>query len=292
MPTKEEIEAAKKLLADAEAETQKGEDLSKAGQQKAETKEGEGITLTQEKLDELINKAFARGAKNSKEAKEAQKTADELAQLKGQMDYLNEVAKTQKKTGSQGAGQDDEALQQAQQKIEQMSQEFSQKMATLQEEREAEAERNREQQTKLREQELRTAVFSAASRANAADPEEVLVLMQHKKLFQHSDDDGWQTFNDKGQLRIDVEAGGDNMSIDKSVAEYINQNPRLQKGTGRTGSGQPGTQKSGGREVPLPDGLPTDRAATPSEIYAQRKQVVKHVQAGGEVTGTGKANQA
>ena len=50
------------------------------------------IELTQDKLDKLIDAAYARGAKNSAEAKEVEKMKTELEELRGIKEWLEAEA--------------------------------------------------------------------------------------------------------------------------------------------------------------------------------------------------------
>lgn len=227
--------------------------------------------LTQEKLDELIDRAYARGAKNSADAKKLKKLEDELNGLKEFKANVDRLAKKGKENP------DDQRLQE---EIAAIREEYEGKLREVNEQLETARTTSEKQVNQVRETQLKNEVIRAAHIANATDPEDVFTLMQARGLFKYDDEDGWVAVGDKGRVRIDVEDGGKPLSIAKAVVDFVSKKPGLKKASGRTGSGQGSGGNGSDREVAMPEGLDIDRMS-PSDLYRNKDRVLDWVRGGG-----------
>lgn len=192
------------------------------------------VELSQERLDELLDKAYARGAKNSKDGQEAQATraeVEELRAVKVEFDKLK-------------AGQGDAAgvtKEQLDELKDQIKTEYEGKVATLTERAEKAEGGLADTDAKYRTKDLERQVVSAASRLGAKDADDVFALMDRAGTFQYDDDSNdWIVKDDKGRVRLDVDNDMQPYSVDKTVAEFLEAKPHLKRSSGRTGSGGPG----------------------------------------------------
>jgi hypothetical protein len=205
-------------------------------------KEGEPalVQLSQPRLDELLDKAYARGAKNSKDGQEAQalrKELDELRAVKVEFDQLK---------AGQGAatGVTQDQLDELK---DQLKTEYDTKVAALTQRAETAEAGQADTVGQFRSKDLERQVVSAASKLGAKDADDVFALMDRAGTFEYDEDsDAWVVKDDKGRVRLDVDSDMQPYSVDKTVAEYLEAKPHLKRSSGRTGGGGPGADNSEG----------------------------------------------
>lgn len=212
-----------------------------------DTSDGDGdapskIEISQERLDALINDAYKKGAKNSREAQQVQQELQELRAIKQQFEEL------QAKKDQGGGAEDLEALKQ------QVREEFQAKLEKA-ESRAAEAENKTADVTaQFRQKDLERIVVAAAGRLGAKDADDVMALMDRAVNFEYDQDAGtWVIKDAKGRVRLDVDNDMQPLAIDKAVAEFLDTKPHLRRSSGRTGSG-PGVDGDAGDGSPEPIG--------------------------------------
>ncbi len=235
--------------------------------------------LGQNSIDKIVGDAFKRGAKNSAEAKEldelrkkaegAEAVAKELAELKA------------KQEGGKGKDTDADADAMTE-RIAQLTKEFDERVEALETKNTELEETGKKQALAHRDEELKTAVITAAGKLDAIDPEDVFTLMQARGLFDYDEENkAWLLLNPKGQVRVDADEGGENMTLDKGVSEFMDQRTNLKRASGRRGSGQEKDNGTREREdVAPPEGLQGE--LKPSEIFAKRHEVLAHLSSGGQ----------
>lgn len=232
---------------------------SPAGEQKVE--------LTQERIQELIDNAYAKGAKNSADAKKVQAMETELEELRGLRSWLEEEAK--KKEGGEG----DQA---SADKIAAVKEEYEKRLEKAQKEANEKLEAQEKETQQLREDSLRARVVSGIAKS-ARDPEEVFTLMKAQGLFQYdSEARRWYVVNEKGKPRLDVDADGDYMDPAKAAVEWLEGRPHHKRPTGRSGAGEArreGQEGAGGES-------PDFGNLSPSEIYGQRDKILQRLRGG------------
>jgi hypothetical protein len=235
------------------------------------------VSMSQEQLDSLIDRAYERGATNSADAKKLKALEDENAELKKAKKALEDA----KKKGPKA----DESGQDFEERIQALTEGYDEKLGALQTQLDTEKAAREEEATKHQLSALETQVVAGAGKSNAIDPNEVFVLMQNQGYFkQDPDNDGnWAPVNPKtGKIRIDVDAGGETMTIAKAVDEYMNDHAHLVRGSKRTGSGQGDGRQDGDREVPSLKEVGDVDNMKPSEVFANRRRLVDHIGAGGK----------
>lgn len=275
--TKEELAAEK---AAEEQAAKEAEEQAAAEREKNAPK----VEMTEEKVQELIDKAYARGARNSKEGKERKQLEEELEELR--------KFRTDAEKAAKAGGQSDEQ-QAIEAKINELTKEWQEKLTDVTKQLDEEREgRKADKESNYREK-LKSSVLAAASAAGAHDPEDVFILMERKGYFKRDDESGsWHILNpETGKIRIDVEERGDPLSLKKGVAEYVATNPHLKRGSGRTGSGQGGSGAGASdREVPAPAGLDVDNLKS-GDVFTKRKELLAYLRGGGKASLGGRHNQ-
>jgi hypothetical protein len=228
------------------------------------------ITLTQEKLEELMGKAFARGAKNSKEAKEVESMEKELVELRGMKTWLEAEAAAQQKKGK--GADDPDAKAEYQKKLADIKAGYEERVKTLEA-----AQRAKETSLSAKVEGMRLAglkgdVVTPIS-GIAANPEEVFTLMNARGCFKWDDESERYVCVDpvKKTVLLDVDADGEPLAPGKYGVQWLDQNPRHKRSSGRTGSGQ-GSGDDAGGEGPS-SGIDT-KDMKPSEVFARRHEIV------------------
>lgn len=284
----EEERLAKKKEAE-EAALKAAEDKKAPDDKKTDDKEGGDKTVqwTQAEVEEFGNKMYKKGATNSKDAKKRDAEQVELEELRK---FKEDTAKKASDTKTGDDATDADKAWQA--KLDTMNEEFSGKLEEVTGKlTEAEAGRTADQQAHYGK-DLEAQVLTAAAAAGAHDPEDVFLLMERKGYFSRDEESGnWQMMNpDTERIRIDVEEQGNPLSIKKGVAEYVNSRPSYKRPSGRQGSGTDSGSGGPDREIPKADGFDPDNMKA-SDVFKNRKELVKHVQAGGQVSVGGRHNQ-
>ena len=234
--------------------------------------------LGQNSIDKIVGDAFKRGAKNSAEAKEL----DELRKTaEGAEDVAKELAELKAKQGD-GGGKKTDGDEAVEERIDQLTKDFEARVAGLETKNTELEETGKKQALAHRDEELKTAVITAAGKLDAIDPEDVFTLMQARGLFDYDEENkAWLLLNPKGQVRVDADEGGENMTLDKGVSEFMDQRTNLKRASGRRGSGQEKDNGTREREdVAPPEGLQGE--LKPSEIFAKRHEVLAHLSSGGQ----------
>jgi hypothetical protein len=233
--------------------------------------------MTQAKLEELLNEQYRKGASNSADAQKLATLQQENEDLKAAAKKLEDAKRKGPK--STESGEDFEA------RIQALTEGYEEKLGAIQTQLDTERTAREEGEARHQLSALETQVVAGAGKANAIDPNEVFVLMQNQGYFkQDPDNDGnWAPVNPKtGKIRIDVDAGGETMTIAKAVDEFMNDHAHLMRGSKRTGSGQGDGRQEGDREVPSPTGVEDVDNMAPSEVYANRRKLIGHIAAGGK----------
>lgn len=246
------------------ADDDKNGEGEKSGEQKPSK-----IELTQEKLDELIDKAFARGAKNSKDAKEVQAMKDELEELRGLKSWIEEEAKKQKKGGKEGEG---ESSADFQEKLDAIRAEYEERNAKLKKDFEEKEGKLTGTVKDMRRSNLRSDVVTGVA-GIAAEPREVFTLMEAEGYFKEDEETSEYVVIDPKtkKVKLDVDADGEPLSPAKAAAAWLEDHPRHKRASGRTGSGQGSGDEAGG-EGPSSE-IDTSKMK-PSEIFAKRREIV------------------
>jgi len=227
------------------------------------------IEITQEKLDALVDKAFARGAKNSKDAQEVAAMQRELDELRGMKAWLEEAAKKDK----DGKGGDNaDAKAEFQRKLEEARGEYDKRLKTLESAQKEKETKLSTQVSELHLSGLRADVLSGIAGA-AADAEEVFTLLNAGGHFRFDEESGKYVVIDpkKKSVLLDVDADGEPLAPGKYAVQWLEEHPRHKRASGRTGSGQGAGDKVGG-EGPS-SGINTSDMK-PSEMFAKRFEIV------------------
>lgn len=249
----------------------------------AEAKELGLAALPQQRIDELIDEGYKKGAKNSADAKK-------LADLEREVEALR---KLKERADAKPGGGDDKVDDGLEARIAQLTESYDAKLAALTEKAEkAEAERRTEaERHRMERLRARVAAQAGGKDGNAVAPDEVFTLMQSANLFKWDDDgNDWMLVNEKGQIRIDADRGGQNMTVEAGVLEFLEKRPHLRRASGRAGSGQVDGQTTSDRESPaVPKGLEGDSVRA-SDVFKHRHELLRHVQAGGRIGRVGDHN--
>ncbi len=288
------------------------EEIAKEAAEKAEAAkkaaEGTGVEMSQERLDELLNASFSRGAANGDTAKKLEEAVAAQKASETAITELNEKLEQLKKTAKKGTGTGDGAddlarsaavVEELTLKLEGITGEYEAKLVALTDRTTAAETAGKESDAKLRNETLRNDVIRAAADQRAVAPDEVFILMKETGVFKEDSDGNWQVVNPTtGQPRIDVTAeGAPLLSVDAAVEEYLNQRTHMVQPSGRTGSGQgagsgqAGDESNTGGLPALPEGVDPDNIL-PSQFTQYRKEIMAFVAAGGKPKFGGTHNQA
>lgn len=256
------------------AENQNGEGTGAEG--------GEGtppvkvVQLSQEKIQELIDKAYQRGATNSADAKKLTDLQTENTRLQGQVTEFESAAASGDQGGEgDGAGSDGELA-----KLQQLNEANATRIKELDVKLKANEDAHDAQVVVMLEKDLRSQVVAAAAKGGARDPEEVFVLMNSLGMFDMDEESSsWVVKNLKGQVRIDVEENGEPLSVTKAVVEWLDGKPHHKRPTGRTGSGQ--GAEGAGPSADTPSGIADLRKLSPTEMYQKRHEIIGNLRSGG-----------
>lgn len=267
----------------------------------AAAKKAEEVTLSQTRLEEIINESFAKGAKNGAdpkkltemtEANEALKT--QQAELQTELDALKK--KSTKPSGDSDDDRNTQIVDELTRKLESTTAEFQNQVEALKKQADDEQERRTDAQAKLQNETLRNSVLRKAADLHTFNPDEVFTLMKASGVFRLDEESGdWRVVSPDGKTRIDVskENAGNPLPIDAAVAEFVNQRTHLVQPSGRTGSGQ-GTGTGTGVEdrgsLPaLPEGVdPSNLNA--SDFVAHRAAIMAYKDAGGTIVVSGSSH--
>jgi hypothetical protein len=225
------------------------------------------VQLSQTQLDSMMDKMFAKGARNSADAKKLRELQEANTRLEAQL------ADAQNSDGDGDGNKDGDA------RLQQMIEQQTARIEALETENRKKDEEHDKTVTKMLEQDLRGRIIGSAAKAGAREPQEVYTLMSADGIFDVDDESGnWIVKNDKGQVRLDIESGGEPMSPEKAVIEWLDGRPHHKRSSGRTGSGQ---GESGGAGKDTPTDLEDIRKLSPSEIYGKRDEILARIRSGG-----------
>ncbi len=220
------------------------DDDPKGGDPKDGDPKPEPVQLSQERLDELLDKAYARGAKNSKDGQEAVAMRAELEELR--------VVKTEFDKLKAGKGDATGVTQEQLDEMKaQIKSEYEAKLEAMSKGKEEAEAAQADAVGTYRSKDLERQVVSAASKLGAKDADDVFALMDRAGTFEYDEEsDAFVVKDDKGRVRLDVDNDMQPFSVDKRVAEFLDAKPHLKRSSGRTGTGGPGTGEVVGGESP------------------------------------------
>lgn len=241
-----------------------------ADEKKAREETEKKIELTQEKLDKLLDASYARGAKNSKDAKEVDAMQAELGELRGLKTWIEDEGK---KVADKKKAGDPDAEAEYQAKVQEIKTEYERRVSKLKEEGEKKHDELSAQVDTLQKATLKSNVVTKIA-AVAAAPDEVFTLMDAQGHFLWDEETKRYVVIDpeSKKVRLDVDENGEPLSPDKFAVEWLEEHPRHKRGSGRTGSGQgtgdnaDGDQQSAG-EVYKP-------GMKPSEVFQKRGEII------------------
>lgn len=176
-----------------------------------------GINITQEKLNELIDKAHAKGASKAERA-----VADKLKEYEAKLAKL-ESTNANGKAGKSYTQEDLDAI------LERREAEKRAQFAELEQAHQA----VQDKAAKMLAKERRAAIVAAAAKHKAVDAADVADLLE--RHIAHDDDEALIVLDERGKPRLGPK--GSPLTVDEFVKTFLDTKPHLKQGTGTTGAG-------------------------------------------------------
>lgn len=194
----------------------------------------------QAKVQELIDGTYAKAA-----AKTEAKFKAEMEKLQAEIEKLKGGDGKDGDKGDKGGDKGDKTYtkEQVDQALAQAEERHEIKLKA-----EAEARKSAEEKaTNLLVKDRQAAIISAAAKANAINPDEIVLLTGHQ--IAHDEEGNIIVLNDKGGARLGPK--GDPLTVEEFIRDFIEKRPNHKKGSGTGGAGSDtGNRQSGDSSTP------------------------------------------
>ena len=213
-----------RIYRNADADGSAGGGSQQANQQTTEAPKKAAVEFSndqQQLLEAKINEAFGRGA-----AKAERELTAKIAELESQLKAKAE----QPKAESAGKSYSDDDLKKA---IAARETELKGLLEQTQKDSQTKLSAAEQRIAALLDKDKTAAIVTAAAKANAIDPSDVVALVGG--MVHHGDDGSLVVLNEQGQPKLGK--NGDPMTVEDFVATYLAAKPHLVRGANTGGAG-------------------------------------------------------